>query len=248
MNKPNNWNRRQWMYFVGSGSVGLFGTACSSQTEPSKIDPPPPKTPTPPLQTFRRSASIPNIVRYNNIDSQRCLEWCWAACAETIVRQFNVNVNGLFGNSVAQEFFAAKVYGAVTPNTCHAAFPSQMAAALTDDYPLVGSSQRIRLQGYSYFQSIPLSFNAKAVSLIKSQIPLAVLLVPFGQNSGHFLTVYAIDWTEDANGNVVAINSYTMADPAQNLYPFFPSVPRYPTTFTPGLQYLQAGVVWAERV
>jgi hypothetical protein len=187
-------------------------------------------------------------VAYNNIDNQRCLEWCWAACAETIVRQFNVNVNGFLGTSIAQEYFAAKVYGFVTPNTCQAAYPFQMAYALTDSYPLLGSSGRIALQGYSYFQSIPLSFNAKAVSLIKSQIPWSVLLVPAGQSNGHFLTVYAMQWTEDARGNVLSIDSYTMADPASRLYPFFPSVPPYPTTFVPGLPYLQAGVVWAERI
>jgi hypothetical protein len=75
-----------------------------------------------------------------------------------------------------------------------------------------------------------------------------VLLVPAGQNSGHFLTVYAMEWSEDSNGNVVSVDSYTMADPAQFLYPLFPSIPPYPKTFVAGLPYYQAGVVWAERV
>lgn len=198
----------------------------------------------------QRSASIPGIVLFNNIDNQRCLEWCWAACAETIVRQFGVNVNGFFGTSVAQEYFAAKVYGRITPNLCMAAVPAQVAGALTDNYPLLGSPQRISLQGYYYMGSIPVSFNTKAVSLIRNGTPWSVLLVPVGQSSGHFLTVYAMQWTEDANGNVVSINSYTMADPFSNLYQFFPAFPRYPTVFDSlaSLSYLQAGVVWAERV
>jgi hypothetical protein len=247
MNKPSGLSRRRWLRLAGAGSLGIIGTACSDPS-PAPSSPSSSTSSSTSTARFQRSASIPNIIAYNNIDTQRCLEWCWAACAETIVRQFNVNVNGFYGYSVAQEYFAAKVYGAVTPYTCHAALPNQMAYALTDSFPLLGSSRRILLEGFSYFQNIPLSFNAKAVSLIKSQIPWSVLLVPVGESNGHFLTVYAMQWTEDAFGNVLSVDSYTMADPAQFLYPFLPNVRPYPSTFVPGLPYFQAGVVWAERV
>jgi hypothetical protein len=194
--------------------------------------------------TTRKSASIPSVVFYNNIDGQRTLEWCWAACAETIVRQFGINVN-INGMSVAQEYFAYKVYGS---DPVHAARPDQVAFALTDNYRLI-NNQPISLQGFSYL-GIPPEFNPKAVALIKAQIPFTILLVPYATSSGHFLTVYEITWTEDANGNVISIDSYLMADPAQNLYQFLPGIAPFPTQWNPlaAQFYLQAGVAWAERV
>jgi len=195
--------------------------------------------------TVQRSASIPNIVLYNNIDSQRTLEWCWAACAETIVRQFGINVNNINGVSVAQEYFAIKVFGGLV---VQGASPAQLAYALTDNYFLLNGLP-IALQGHS-FMPIPQSFNAKAVALIKAQIPFSILLIPVGESSGHFLTVYQITWSEDSAGNVVSIDGYQMADPAQNLYQFIPGVAPYPTqfNFAASQVYMQAGVAWAERV
>jgi hypothetical protein len=196
-----------------------------------------------------RSASIPQIIQYNNIDGQRTLEWCWAACAETIVRQFGIDVNNINGVSVAQEYFAVKVYGGVTSDLVQAARPDQVAYALTDTYRLLGSGQPISLHGY-WYMPIPQQFNSKAVALIQAHIPFSILLIPYGSNSGHFLTVYQIDWSEDSSGNVVSINSYRMADPAQNLYQFFPGMNPYPTQWnqTVGSYYSQAGVAWAEKI
>ena len=238
-------SRRQILRLAAANSLGaglgLLLSSCGGG-EPAPV-------PSPPTGgTTQKSASIPNIITYNNIDGQRTTEWCWAACAETIVRQFGINVNNINGFSVAQEYFAVKVYGGVTPNLVQGASPAQVAYALTDTYRLL-SGQPIALQGYSWMP-IPVQFNTKAVSLIKAQIPFTILLIPYGSNSGHFLTVYEIVWTEDSSGNVLSIDTYRMADPAQNLYQFFPGIPPYPTQWTQfaAQLYSQAGVAWAERI
>jgi hypothetical protein len=222
------------------GSLGLLIPGCGG----ADTYVPPPMSGA--VGTRQRSASIPSIIPFNNIDGQRTLEWCWAACAETIVRQFGIDVNNINGTSVAQEYFAIKVYGA--GNVVQGAAPWQVAAALTDTYRLL-NGQPISLQGYSWMP-IPIQFNAKAVALIQAQIPFTILLIPYGESSGHFLTVYEITWTEDAAGNIVSIDSYRMADPAQNLYQFLPGIEPFPTQWGPAAAqlYAQAGVAWAERV
>ena len=230
--------RREWLRAAGTAGLGLYGASCHKHPTP---------TPDGPSVPAHRSASIPSIVAYNNIDSQRCLEWCWAACAETIVRQFDINVNNINGVSVAQEYFAAKIYGSIAPNTCQPAYPAQMATALTDTYMLNGSTGRISLQGYSYFQAIPLSFNTTAVRLIQAQVPWSVLLQRLTDGIAHFLTVYEMEWTEDGSGNVQSVNAYSMADPAQFLYQFL-GVEPFPKRWVGDPSYVQLGVVWAERV
>jgi hypothetical protein len=197
------------------------------------------------LQT-QRSLSISSVPIQSS--TQRCISWCWAACAETVVRSYGGNVNDPSGRPIAQEWFAAKEYGRVV---CQAATPEQLAHALSDRFFSVGTNQPFILQGGGIKQlPLPPQVNTLAVQLIRNNIPFITEILPNGGNTGHFLVIYGIDYWEDQAGNVVGVIALRAADP-------FPQVWYQQLGIAPPPTYLDASVYqrfqfvamnWAIRV
>jgi len=231
-------NRRHFLGACTSlcGFAALGG--CGGSDEPAITPAPAPSTS---QQLTLRSASLPKVAIAAS--TQRCMEWCWAACAETIVRAYGANVLSATGALVGQEYFALKLFGGIV---CQAANPPMMALAMTDYYQST-TGMLLQIRATSVLQNpLPAAVNPIAINLIRTDRPFSVEIVRNGETSGHFLVVYGIDWWEDVNGNLVGIRGLRVADPFPLVAYAALGIPPPPTYLDASIyqSYSFVGMVW----
>ncbi|GAC1573277.1 MAG: hypothetical protein NVS3B9_3700 [Candidatus Doudnabacteria bacterium] len=199
----------------------------------------------PTLNTFPKRAVIPNFAVLQS--RQRNFAWCWAACAETLIKYYGVRVTDKYGRPFAQEYFVQKVYGAIVDQP---ATLQQLAYALTDQYPRGDGAGYFNLTGY-FEPGMPTPQSTlRARYQLSRGVPFIVLIYPAGGSQvGHYLTIYGMDWVEDSAGNVLEVKGLYASDPFAGLYQqYAPNVQPPPQYLDSSInnRYVFEGAVWAE--
>jgi len=147
-------------------------------------------------------AGVPSIDFYEvaEIGSQRCPEWCWAACSQMIL-----NYHGLY---VTQEQVVTKIFGSLQ---CLSASTNDILNALSGWAPdMRGSYSTIHSEEGTYGPD-------DLVKILSYRWPLLVCLKnPDG--TGHAEVLTAVYYATDA-GNNALIDKVVLRDP----WPYNPS-------------------------
>ncbi len=205
-------------------------------------------TPSPVLQV--RSASIANR-RNVPPPQQLCQQWCWAACAENVVRSFGGDYLAINSAPVNQITFAGQVYGSAYPGGLPFCLPSTnletIAAVMTNSFGGALTPDVFRLQG-RYIYGVP---DAAVISRLIRSLREDNPFIFGSRQPGHVLIAYAMDWWEDDEGNLRGVKRLYLADPfpasaylAQVGY--IPDYTQFGYEGPAGAQNT-AGYVWAER-
>jgi hypothetical protein len=231
-------SRREVIAAVGGGALGLMGlelaAGCGGGGDSDII----------------RTQLISNrsgLLR----PQQQCLEWCWAACAEFVVRSFGKTTIYPLGFPITQAFFAVEVWGQGAlgnPQCLPSANLENIAFVMTGDFADDNGNAKISLHGTSVYGVPTAPVAAKLVQLVQNNRPFI-----FGSyQPPHAFVVYGVEWREDKAGNVKGINRVYLLDPFPPAWYLLLQgyIPDYSSYDFKGLigQFDAAGVVWTDIV